>query len=143
MENHTMRVLQSLVISVCLGLTIHGAYAQKGSIHLNILPQSLASALEVLARSPSRMRLGVARGYFFTNLDSTLEVVIAEALRRFRDRGVVLVEVDIPDLATLNGRVSFLIGDFEAPRDLQQCWDPGTEHPGWTDQRRPAGWPGA
>ena len=31
MENHTMRVLQSLVISVCLGLTIHGAYAQKSA----------------------------------------------------------------------------------------------------------------
>jgi Asp-tRNA(Asn)/Glu-tRNA(Gln) amidotransferase A subunit family amidase len=99
MENHTMRVLQLFVISVCLGLTIQGAYTQKGSIHLNIPPQFLASALEVLARSPSRMRLGVARGYFFTNLDSTLEGVIAEALHRLRDRGVVLVEADIPDLA--------------------------------------------
>jgi Asp-tRNA(Asn)/Glu-tRNA(Gln) amidotransferase A subunit family amidase len=101
MENHTMRVLQSLVISVCLGLTIHGAYAQKGSIHLNIPPQSLASAFKALARSPSRMRLGVARDYFFTNLDPTLEGVIAEALRRLRDRGVVLVEADIPDLTVV------------------------------------------
>jgi Asp-tRNA(Asn)/Glu-tRNA(Gln) amidotransferase A subunit family amidase len=47
------------------------------------------------------MRLGVARGYFFTNLDSTLKEVIAEALRRLRDRGVVLVEADIPDLAVV------------------------------------------
>ena len=68
---------------------------------MNIPPQSLASALEVLARSPSRMRLGVARGYFFTNLDPTLEGVIAKALRHLRDRGVVLVEADIPDLAGL------------------------------------------
>lgn len=64
------------------------------------------------------LRLGVARGNFFTNLDPALEVVIAEALRRLRDRGVVLVEADIPDLATLNGRVSFPIRAFEAPRDL-------------------------
>jgi Asp-tRNA(Asn)/Glu-tRNA(Gln) amidotransferase A subunit family amidase len=64
------------------------------------------------------LRLGVARGNFFTNLDPTLEGVIAEALCRLRDRGVVLVEADIPDLATLNGRVSFPIVAFEAPRDL-------------------------
>jgi hypothetical protein len=64
------------------------------------------------------MRLGVARGYFFTNLDSTLEGVIAEALHRLRDRGVVLVEADIPDLATLNGRAIFLIGDFARLRRL-------------------------
>jgi hypothetical protein len=96
-----MRVLQSLVISICLELTIHGAYAQKGSIHLNIPPQSLASALEVLACSPSRIQLGVARGYFFTSLDLTLEGVIAEALRRLRNRGVVLVEADIPDLTVV------------------------------------------
>jgi hypothetical protein len=92
-----MRVLQSLVISICLELTIHGAYAQKGSIYLNIPPQSLASALEVLACSPSRIQLGVARGYFFTSLDLTLEGV----LRRLRDRGVVLVEADIPDLTVI------------------------------------------
>ncbi len=64
------------------------------------------------------LRLGVARGYFFTNLDPALEGVIAGALRHLRDRGVVLVEADIPDLATLNGRGSFPIVAFEAPRDL-------------------------
>jgi hypothetical protein len=69
MENHTMRVLQSFFISVCLGLMIHGVYAQKGSIHLNIPPQSLASALKALAR--------------------------------LRDRGVVLMEANIPDLTAV------------------------------------------
>jgi Asp-tRNAAsn/Glu-tRNAGln amidotransferase A subunit and related amidases len=64
------------------------------------------------------LRLGVARGNFFTNLDPTLEVVIAEVLRRLRDRGVVLVEADILDLATLNDRVSSPIVAFESPRDL-------------------------
>jgi hypothetical protein len=58
-------------------------------------------------------------GDFSANLDPTPEGVIAEALHRPRDRGVVLVEADIPDLATLNSRLSFLIGDFEAPRDLR------------------------
>lgn len=64
------------------------------------------------------LRLGLTRGYFFTDLDSKVEAVITEALRRLRDRGVVLVEADIPNLATLNGRVSLLIGDYEAPRAL-------------------------
>jgi indoleacetamide hydrolase len=66
------------------------------------------------------LRLSIARGNFFTHLDPTLEEVIAEALRRLRDRGVVLVEADIPDLATLNSRVSFPIRAFEPPRDLSR-----------------------
>jgi mandelamide amidase len=66
------------------------------------------------------LRLGVARGYFFTDLDPMVEAVIAEALRRLRDRGMVLVEADISDLTTLNGRVSSPIRAFEAPRDLSR-----------------------
>jgi indoleacetamide hydrolase len=66
------------------------------------------------------LRLGVAHGNFFTNLDPKLEGVIAEALPRLRDWGVVLVEADIPDLATLNSRVSVPIGAFEPPRDLSR-----------------------
>ncbi len=65
-----------------------------------------------------RPRLGVARRNFFENLDREMEVVIDEALRRLKDQGVVLVEVDIPNLAALNAAVGFPVAIFEAGVDL-------------------------
>lgn len=65
-----------------------------------------------------RLRLGVARGNFFENLDSELEMVVDEALGRLEDHGIVLVEVDIPDLAALNAAVGFPVALFEAGVDL-------------------------
>ncbi len=65
-----------------------------------------------------RPRLGVARGNFFQNLDREMEVVIADALRRLRDHGVRLVEVDIPNLDALNAAVGFAVAIFEAGVDL-------------------------
>ena len=44
-----MRVLQSLVISVCLGLTIHGAYAQKGVAGSHLYGQGHGRSLEAPA----------------------------------------------------------------------------------------------
>ena len=64
------------------------------------------------------LRLGVARRSFFADLDPGLEEVVSEALRRLEDSGVVLVEVDIPNLEALNAGVGFPVALFEAGTDL-------------------------
>jgi indoleacetamide hydrolase len=46
-------------------------------------------------------KLGVARGYWFRGLDSEVERIAREALRKLQDAGVELVEAEVPDLAHL------------------------------------------
>jgi mandelamide amidase len=47
------------------------------------------------------VRLGVARGYFFDQLDSDVERISEAALGALRGAGVELVEAEVPDLARL------------------------------------------
>src|SRR5882762_9405150 len=61
---------------------------------------------------PRELRLGVARRSFFADLDPALEALVDEALRQLQDSGVVLVEVDIPDLEALNAGVGFPVALF-------------------------------
>jgi indoleacetamide hydrolase len=46
-------------------------------------------------------KLGVARGYFFSGLDSEVQRVTSAALRKLQTAGVELVEADVPELAQL------------------------------------------
>ncbi|MGH8706763.1 MAG: indoleacetamide hydrolase, partial [Burkholderiales bacterium] len=64
------------------------------------------------------LRLGVDRRNFFADLDPALEAVVDEALRRLEERGVVLVEVEVPRLAELNAAVGFPVALFETGTDL-------------------------
>jgi mandelamide amidase len=45
--------------------------------------------------------LTVHRGYYFTDLDPEVERISNEALRKLQDRGVELVEAEVPDLRRL------------------------------------------
>jgi len=47
------------------------------------------------------LRLGVPREYFYGMLDSEVERVTNEALKKLMDAGVVLIEADVPDLGKL------------------------------------------
>ena len=47
------------------------------------------------------LRLGVSRGYFYSMLDTEVERITNEALKKLQDAGAVLVEADVPDLAKL------------------------------------------
>lgn len=66
-----------------------------------VLFDSVAAADEnpLPSRALSSIRLGVARGYFFEQLDPEVEQVTNEALRKLRDAGVELVETEVPGLA--------------------------------------------
>jgi mandelamide amidase len=53
------------------------------------------------APSIEGLRLGVPREYFYGMLDTEVERVTNEALKKLMDAGVVLVEADVPDLGKL------------------------------------------
>ncbi|HZZ87683.1 MAG TPA: amidase family protein, partial [Caulobacteraceae bacterium] len=60
-----------------------------------------------IAPAPLRgLRLGLARDYYFSGLDPELEHVAQAALDRLRDRGVQLIEIELPGLADLVARVT-------------------------------------
>jgi len=50
------------------------------------------------------LRLGVPRRYFWENLDSELEKICEQTLRRLTDAGITLVEVDMSQEAALTAR---------------------------------------
>jgi Asp-tRNA(Asn)/Glu-tRNA(Gln) amidotransferase A subunit family amidase len=63
------------------------------------------------------LRLGVPRNPFWQDLDPEVAAVMERALRRLRALGVVLVEVDIPEVAT--GQITnLIIRTFEANVDI-------------------------
>ena len=65
------------------------------------------------------VRLGVYRGYFFADLDADTKAVVDRALERLKAAGVTIVEVEMPELKTLNDRVSFPVALYEAYDDLK------------------------
>jgi indoleacetamide hydrolase len=65
------------------------------------------------------VRLGVYRAYFFANLDADTKAVTEAALDKLRRAGIVIVEVDIPELKPLNDATSFPVALYEAYDDLK------------------------
>lgn len=61
---------------------------------------------------PAKLRLGVA-SWFWSPLDPRLRDVLEQALQRFAEVGVTLVEIEIDELETLNARVSPVINLHE------------------------------
>ncbi|HEX7006287.1 MAG TPA: indoleacetamide hydrolase [Alphaproteobacteria bacterium] len=76
--------------------------------------------LEVSPVPLKGLRLGVPRGYYYENLDTTLAPVAEEALRRLKDAGVTLVEADIPNLQELDEAASFPVALYETVVDLEK-----------------------
>lgn len=65
-------------------------------------------------QSLSGFRLGVARSFFWEDLDCDTERVCGTALELLKEAGATLVEVKIPGIATLDEAVSLAIVYFEA-----------------------------
>jgi mandelamide amidase len=64
------------------------------------------------------LRLGVCRALFFRNLDPATEQLADAALERLKAAGAELVDVDMPGLVDLNGKISFPVALHEARTDL-------------------------
>jgi mandelamide amidase len=65
-----------------------------------------------------RLRVGVPRGYFYEDLDSSLAPIVETALARLREAGCVLVEKDIPHVQELAAAAATPISYYEVRRDL-------------------------
>jgi mandelamide amidase len=64
------------------------------------------------------LRIGINRAAFFRNLDTEVEQATNAALEWLQKAGVEIVEVDMPGLVDLNGKVSFPVALYEANVDL-------------------------
>ena len=58
------------------------------------------------------LRLGVPREYFYSMLDTEVERVANEALKKLSDAGSVLVEADVPELARLTSLTTAQIQSY-------------------------------
>ncbi len=67
----------------------------------------------------SGVRLGVNRAYFFKDLDVDTKAVTEAAFEKLRRVGVIIVEVDMPDLQKANDAASFPVALYEAYDDLK------------------------
>jgi mandelamide amidase len=86
---------------------------------LVLLDTIITGARDKVAPASLRgLRVGVPRAVFWKNLDPETERLATAALDRLRGAGAEVVEVDMPGLAELNGKVSFPVALYEANVDL-------------------------
>ncbi len=72
----------------------------------------------IAMKSPTDIRLGVARDYYFENVDESLSAAVEAALSKLRDAGVTLVDVEPGDVGGLNTQSAFPIALYEVVADL-------------------------
>src|SRR5262245_56318897 len=86
---------------------------------LILLDTVITGARDKVTAAPLKgLRVGVYRAYFWSNLDAETEQLSKAALDRLQGAGAEIVEVDMPGLADLNGKVSFPVALYEANVDL-------------------------
>jgi mandelamide amidase len=62
--------------------------------------------------------LGLPRSYFWEDLDPGVRATADTALARLRSAGVEFVPIDLPDIAELDGEISFVVALHEFVRDM-------------------------
>lgn len=68
--------------------------------------------------SLTEIRLGISRATFFRNLDPEVSRVTEMALTKLEKAGVVLVEIETPEIDPINNQVSFPVALYEGLRDM-------------------------
>src|ERR1700691_1459027 len=64
------------------------------------------------------LRIGVPRKHFWESLETELEQICEKSLRRLAEAGVVLVDIDMSEEASLDGEAGFPIALYETVTDL-------------------------
>lgn len=77
-----------------------------------------AEASPLPAVSLRGLRLGLPRTYFWEDLDPGVRATADAALARLRSAGVEFVPIDLPDIAELDGEISFVVALHEFVRDM-------------------------
>jgi len=84
-----------------------------------LLDSVITGAAVPAPASLNGVKLGVYRGYFWTDLDADTNAVMDAALTKLRQAGATIVEVQMPDLVKLNNAASFPVALYEAYDDLK------------------------
>ena len=82
-----------------------------------LLDRVIAGGDAIAPADLSQVRIGIARSMLI-NLDADTEAAFREAVTKVKAQGVVVVEIEMPELAELDGQVSFPIALYEAYDDL-------------------------
>ena len=75
------------------------------------------------ALAARELRLGLPRSYFYASLEPAVAACAEDALVALCNAGVQLVEVDVPDVGSLNDAISFPVVLHEFIRDLRAYLD--------------------
>jgi indoleacetamide hydrolase len=64
------------------------------------------------------VRLGVPRRHYWDDLESDVEAACSECLRNLTARGVTLVDVDLPEMESINQAISLVVALYEPKVDI-------------------------
>ncbi|MDA9532913.1 indoleacetamide hydrolase [Bradyrhizobium sp. CCBAU 25338] len=82
-----------------------------------LLDRVIAGGDPVLPADLRLVRIGIAKA-MLANLDGDTEAAFHGAVEQMKAQGVVVVEIEMPQLAEFNGQVSFPVALYEAYDDL-------------------------
>ncbi|OPY99457.1 indole acetimide hydrolase [Bradyrhizobium sacchari] len=82
-----------------------------------LLDRVIAGGGAVAPADLKQVRIGVAKT-MLTNLDADTDAAFQAAVARVKAQGVTVVEIEMPQLADLNGQLSFPVALYEAYDDL-------------------------
>ncbi|TCU73583.1 mandelamide amidase [Bradyrhizobium sp. R2.2-H] len=82
-----------------------------------LLDRVIAGGDPVLPADLKLVRIGIART-MLANLDGDTEAAFQQAVAQMKAQGMVVVEIEMPRLAELNGQASFPVALYEAYDDL-------------------------
>ncbi|MBB4370005.1 mandelamide amidase [Bradyrhizobium sp. cir1] len=82
-----------------------------------LLDRVIAGGDTIVAADLTQVRVGIVRS-MLTNLDADTEAAFHAAVAQMKARGIVVVEIEMPQLAELDGQVSFPVALYEAYDDL-------------------------
>jgi mandelamide amidase len=82
-----------------------------------LLDRVIAGGDAIAPADLRQIRLGLVKS-MLTNLDGDTEAAFQTALARLKAQGVTVIDVDMPELAQLNGQVGFPVALYEAYDDM-------------------------
>jgi mandelamide amidase len=82
-----------------------------------LLDRVITGGAAIAPTDLSQIRLGLVRS-MLTNLDGDTEIAFQGALARLKADGVTVVDIEMPELAALNGLVGFPVALYEAYDDM-------------------------
>ncbi|MDA9491043.1 indoleacetamide hydrolase [Bradyrhizobium sp. CCBAU 11361] len=82
-----------------------------------LLDRVIAGGDDVVPADLKRVRIGIVSS-MLTNLDADTEAAFQAAVAAMKAQGVTVVEIEVPQLAGLNGQVGFPVALYEAYDDM-------------------------